>query len=293
MAVKGMSEQDLGEYLSLVETVGKVQNLLMFAGHDEDLTVMLRRFLENAKSHIGRLEITAAENERKYEDEQARAAVQGRVIAALVERESALSDAEKKEYRTLLEHSHFTKSMFGAIEHFYAHSYDKLTEGGRAEVSHRVWEGVRQGEYRFQELPEIVKQKEAASLNDQLKRKTVEPELLAIPIEERRAFLDAWVNKDCRKAYAILDRPTFAAHVSKSSEPAIKSESKAVTNSEVGSKVVAMETRESETSNTKTTGNAVGETEFKLDDLKLLNAEPTGQVTPPLAGSSGGGAKVR
>ncbi len=63
--------------------------------------------------------------------------------ATLVEREKALTETERKEYTALLKHERFTKAEFGTLERFYKSAYDKLTEGGKAEISKRVWSGTR------------------------------------------------------------------------------------------------------------------------------------------------------
>ena len=66
--------------------------------------------------------------------------------AALAEQEKALTQEERKEYASLLKHEHFTKAEFGQMEHFYSHAFDKLSEGGKDQMSRRVWGGIRPSE---------------------------------------------------------------------------------------------------------------------------------------------------
>ncbi len=59
-------------------------------------------------------------------------------IAYKVELEGRLNAAEKQQYAAFLKKEFFTKADFGSLEAFYTDSFDKLTEGGKAEMSHRV-----------------------------------------------------------------------------------------------------------------------------------------------------------
>jgi hypothetical protein len=70
----------------------------------------------------------------------------GEGIVALVEREKTLTESERKEYAALLKHERFSKVEFGALDRFYKRVFDKLTEGGQAEISKRVWGGIRRSE---------------------------------------------------------------------------------------------------------------------------------------------------
>ena len=272
MARKGMSELDEMEYSSLQESVSRIQNLLFFGGLEGDALTMLHRFVENAKSRIGALEIKAAETERKEEQERATQLRNLVSISALVERETALDKEEKEEYRGFLGHAFFTKSMFHALEHFYSRSWDKLTEGGKAEMSHRVWEGVRHGEYRFDELPKVMKEKEAKEVENSLKKPEREHgELAAISGKDKVDFLESRRKGQREESYAILERPAFVQHVAKSAtgSPA-----------ELAPKFPALE---------QGAAHAVGSTKIGLQDLSDFDGSMEG-FKPPLpekAGSAG------
>jgi len=234
MTVKGMLERDAIEYATLQDSVSRVQNLLFLGGLEGDALILMRRFVENAKSRMGQLEISAEQNQRKAEDEERSATViREVVITRLVERETALNSEEKQEYRGLLGHEFFTKSMFGTLEHFYSKSWDKLTEGGKAQVSHRVWEGVRHGEYRFEELPEVVKQKEAKRLHDIMESPSSLTATVNIPVQDKREFCQAYERDDKREAYKILGRPSFTEYAGRDKVPTVTPE-----NAEVQKKAV-------------------------------------------------------
>lgn len=53
-------------------------------------------------------------------------------------------------------------SLEWAWSHSRAQGYHKLTDGGKAEMSTRVWNGVRRKKYEFIELPDIVKEKDSS-----------------------------------------------------------------------------------------------------------------------------------
>ncbi len=63
--------------------------------------------------------------------------------SALAAAEKALTEPERQEFSTLLSKPRIEKADFGRLEHFYKNGYDKLSEAGKAEMSKRVWGGVR------------------------------------------------------------------------------------------------------------------------------------------------------
>jgi hypothetical protein len=284
-----ISELDEAELGRLQDAVTKAENALYFAGNaPSDQIGKLRREIQVSKQQMGQIEVEWKQKDREAE---AKEHEQQMVLSTLVAKETALNPQERQQYGDFLKEKFFTKSDFNNLAHFYSHSWDKLTEGGKDQMSHRVWEGVRHGEYKFDELPDVVKEKEGESLYDVLRKdKKDSPELHAIPIEDRKAFLDAWANKDCRKAYEILDRPSFKENVAKSVPQSVVSESATVVKTETAERLVQTEKREESGSKKPTSGNAIGETDFKLDDLKLRDADAT-NITPPLP--SGGGARTR
>lgn len=212
-----MDGLDEVERLSLEQSIARIETVIASeaASYGSSMTSMLVRFVENAKQRIGSLDQqnqSVAEEKRKQQE-------QDLTIAHMVERETALNQAEREQYGVFLAKEFFTKSDFGELESFYTNTWDRLTEGGKAQMSHRVWEGVRRDEYKFSELPEVVKEKEAESLRELLARSKRAPSDLDNILErDRDEFISAWDAGKKRESYEILDRPVFAENVAKSAE---------------------------------------------------------------------------
>lgn len=122
-----------------------------------------RRILESslagAKLRVSTLDkrIEEAKVERAAEVQaQAMAAV------ALAAKETALSARERETYRGFLEESYFTKKDFGKLDEFYKHGYDRLSEEGKEEMSQRLHEGIKRGEFRFSDLSRAVQERDNA-----------------------------------------------------------------------------------------------------------------------------------
>ena len=62
------------------------------------------------------------------------------------DQELALSAEERKELATLLTRDRFTRPDFDLMDRFYSGPYDKLSERGKDELSHRFWNGARGGQ---------------------------------------------------------------------------------------------------------------------------------------------------
>src|SRR5690606_14217747 len=101
---------------------------------------LLSQFLDKAKIRIE--ELTELEEESLSEERQHRQEI-AVAIAAKAQQEAALSAAEREQYAAFLSLEFFTKEDFPALERFYGGAWDRLSDGGKAEMSHRVWEGVR------------------------------------------------------------------------------------------------------------------------------------------------------
>ncbi len=212
-----MSQLDEMERLRLAEAILQMQTFLHrnTAVLDAAVLRMLNNFIGNARNHLAALdEDLIVENRHKKETEERQLAVMHR----LAERELALSQEESETYSRFLEKDAFTKGDFAALSGFYSNAWDRLSEGGKAEMTTRVWEGVRRQEYHFSELPEVVKEKEAERLQQLLlKGSGVARDLERIPAPDREDFLSAWKAGKRADAFEILDRPSFAENVSVSS----------------------------------------------------------------------------
>ncbi len=103
---------------------------------------------------------TGAENkDRKDRDQYA-------AIAYLVDRESKLNSEEKEQYSRFLEMDCFRRKDLDALAIFYEDGagYDKLSDAGKEEMTRRVAEGIRKGEFASDQMPEAVKAKSAERL---------------------------------------------------------------------------------------------------------------------------------
>lgn len=115
-------------------------------------------------------------------------------FAVIVEKETALTDSERKQYASFLRLKRFTKAEFGLLERFYTTAFDKLTEAGKDEMSRRVWAGTRPAEPAHDRLDAI---NAAQQFRSELKKITDRidaalPPERAAPIKKsvERGFLD-------------------------------------------------------------------------------------------------------
>ena len=205
-----MAAVDLNEYRKLQDTVLEVEKLL--AGSPQGVNPLLATFLANAKKRIEVLEHEIKEAEEKVRIEQAGA-------AKAAEAEAALNQDEKSIFASLLKKDFFTKHDLPEVDSFYKRAWDKLTEGGKGELSHRVWEGIRHGEAKFSELLGNIKEKEAKRLYELLnKYEDVSTQAAQIPESDRKDFIRAFESGKKEEAYQILDRQSFTNNVSVSRE---------------------------------------------------------------------------
>ncbi|MCB1202875.1 MAG: hypothetical protein KDN18_01345 [Verrucomicrobiae bacterium] len=172
--------------------------------------MLLGHLLERAKNRIIELDHKDAEATK---EEREKALQEVAVAVLIAQREAALNLEERRQFAEFLDKDHFTKADFSSLEKFYLSAWERLSEHGKAEMSHRVWEGVRRKEYEFSELPEIVKQKEAERLRDQLSHSQISADLQRIPEPDREDFIRAWDQGKRAEAYGVLDRPVFAENV--------------------------------------------------------------------------------
>jgi hypothetical protein len=176
----------------------------------------LASMLETAQARLDsqRVEEEHATHEKKEREQQERVAV-----AHMVEREHRLNAAEKEQYGRFLEQDYFTKANFDELDRFYARSWDKLSDEGKAEMSHRVWEGIRRDEYEFDELPENVRKKEAERLYQQISGQTTADERLKnIPERDKQDFIREYKAGNDKGVSEVLNRENFAENVSSRKE---------------------------------------------------------------------------
>jgi hypothetical protein len=201
------------EYSRLAGQVAEIEKLMQ-SGARSDAGYLLAPFLENARSRMDviRFEETRFEQEKKESKEKENA-----TVAAMVEREHNLNAQEKEQFGEFLKMDHFTRESFGKLSEFYADggAWDRLSENGKSEMSHRVWEGIRQDEYTFGELPENVRKKESERLYQQLTGKTqADPGLDNLPQQDRADFIREHEAGNEKAASQVLSRESFSKNVS-------------------------------------------------------------------------------
>ena len=272
-----MAAVDLNEYRKLQDTVLEVEKLL--AGSPQGVNPLLATFLANAKKRIEVLEHEIKEAEEKVRVEQA-------VAAKTAEAEAALNQDEKNIFAGLLKKDFFTKHDLPEVDSFYKRAWDKLTEGGKGELSHRVWEGIRHGEAKFSELLDNIKEKEAKRLYELLnKHEDVSTQAAQIPESDRKDFIRAFESGKKEEAYQILDRQSFTNNVSVSRE--IKSVD-AQASREVDSKSIASAAITKTSDAAKETGlddsPSIGD--FDLDAIKIKGVKLADASTQGVAANT-------
>jgi hypothetical protein len=185
----------------------------------------LENFLRNAKSRVSVLEkkIKDAEVDRENHARDQMA------LADLATRETALNAKEKEAYSGFLKEEFFTKRDFAKLSEFYSHTWDRLSEGGKDQMSQRVWEGIRRDEYSFGDLPASVREKEAKHAYMRLHGSSISIGGAAeIPEQDRNEFLRTYESGKERDAEKILERQSFKKNMFRGAE------SKPVRHSAVG-----------------------------------------------------------
>lgn len=140
----------------LAERVEEIEKLIRSGATVTGASLASLLNTAQAQLDANRLEDEQITNDKKEKEQKDRSA-----IAAMVERETKLNEEEKKKYSEFLAKDCFTKSDFGDLSHFYADggAYDRLSEEGKAEMDHRVIEGVRRGHYTRDEIPDAIEKR--------------------------------------------------------------------------------------------------------------------------------------
>lgn len=195
---------------SLNKTISDVETALLAVSTPGTRSV-LNTFVQNAKGRVAVLDkhISEATAERETQAREQAA------ILSAAQREAALNAQEKETYCQFLAKDFFTKKDFGALEQFYFKSWDRLSDEGKNEMSHRVWEGIRHDEYRFTDLPQTVQEKEAQRVYSKLTSPSInQGSLTRIPENDRNDFLQAYGVGNREEAYHVLERDGFRQNIS-------------------------------------------------------------------------------
>jgi hypothetical protein len=170
----------------------------------------LENFLRNASGRVLVLE-KKIKDTKLEEENHAREQL---ALFDLAARETALSTKEKETYNGFLKEEFFTKRDFTKLSEFYAHTWDRLSEGGKDQMSHRVWEGIRRDLYKFSDLPQVVQEKEEDRAYAVLKKREAQsgaPD--RIPAVDRDDFIREYEGGKRKDAAVILSRPSFREHM--------------------------------------------------------------------------------
>jgi hypothetical protein len=132
------------------------------------------------------------------------------IHAAMAQEEPNLKPEERNAYADILNSEVPTKGDLHRLEAFHAQSWSRLSESGKGELSHLLWEGIRRQTFRFCELPRAVRNDERlqvlAVMKDEEKQASTASE---IPEEERNALLQATEQGDRLEAEYILSGQVF------------------------------------------------------------------------------------
>ena len=212
------------EYKNLLGAISSVEVLLAYAA--PGVRPLYESFLNNAKSQLDFLKkkVEGRKEEQEKHDQQQASMMQ------LAQKEAALSQSEKEIYSGFLEKDFFTKRDFRTLEQFYSNTWDRLSDGGKQEMSHRVWEGIRHDEYRFTELPKVVQEKESKLAYRDLTDSGIASDgrLTRIPEADRNAFVRAYRDGNREEAYHVLDRDVFRQNMAVETATGVKHHSAAV-----------------------------------------------------------------
>jgi hypothetical protein len=210
--VSESDKSDELEYASLQSSISSAERVLRSSGGTD---ILLRNFLENAKVRVSLIEKKL--REAREQDSRAKEEVTAYLARnEEIERETALNDNEKRTYDSFLREDFFTKKDFGRLDKFYSETWDRLTESGKTEMSHRLWEGVRRDEYTFTGLPKSVREKETKQAYKLLRDLSNGPQsALQIPEKDRSDFIRAYERGNQEEASRILDRESFKKNMFK------------------------------------------------------------------------------
>lgn len=147
--------RDEQERNNLLKAIADVETAMLTSS--PGTRYVLVNTLENAKKRIAALEKKIEEAKVEHTAE-----VQAQAAAALAAKETKLSAEERETYRGFLEEPYFTKKDFGKLDEFYIRSYDRLSEDGKEEMSKRLHEGLRRGEFKFSDLSQAIQRRDNA-----------------------------------------------------------------------------------------------------------------------------------
>ncbi len=186
---------------------------------------ILENLIEGARGRIATLDTKIKDEHEAQVREQA-------AIALMAQKEAALTAREQAEYSGFLKEDFFTKRDFGRLEHFYVDAWDRLSEEGKDEMSHRFWEGIRHGEYKFSDAPKAVREKEEDLMYTELSNPSKKHESIErIPGSDRADFIRAYRSGNRDEAAKVLNRESFQKNAALETASGVKHQSPMAGNS--------------------------------------------------------------
>jgi len=202
--IERISEVDRMEQAGLERAVADIERVVLAS--PPGTRPLFNGFLLNAKARLGVLEKKIQDAER----EERNHATNEAAIVELAQKETALSAQEKETYGGFLRREFFTKKDFTKLDEFYTHSWERLSQSGKDQMSHRIWEGIRRDEYKFAELPKSVQEKEAKQAYKRLTESAVGiGNGSEIPDKDRQDFIRAYEAGKRDEAEKVLNRESF------------------------------------------------------------------------------------
>lgn len=231
----------------------------------------------------GRVQMLEKKISDSRTEQEARSREQAALAVAMAERETRLNASEKETFGGFLKKDFFTKSDFSSLESFYSKTWDRLSDRGKDEMSHRVWEGIRRGEYTFSELPKTVREKETEwAYTTLVNRQRSVSGMDAIPAGDREDFIRAYESGKKEEAQKVLERDSFKQNMFRSSESkSIKQASvelgRNAEGNDVGKLVSTKKTNENEQTEAKSGGKSEAElSAFTFNGVKLADVQQQG-----------------
>ena len=213
-----MTTLDETEYANLERAMIEAEHVVSTARlSGTPAPIELTAKLAETEKRMGILDENGLSPERREEKKSALA--QDLAVAVMVEREIALSRQEKDTLSGFLRQYYFRKRDFDALAVFYENSWDKLSEEGKDEMSERIWNGVHHGEYRFEDLPSEVSEREAQWLYHSIendREKMIRATGLDNATCER--FADLWKSGRKAESYQMLSESALGEYVSKTQQ---------------------------------------------------------------------------
>ena len=197
------------------EDIKRIENMIAIL--ENNLLKADPRERDALKNTVSDLRTRREEIQKRIKEREEQEQAQQRYnleVSQAMQRETGLNSEEKSIFGKFLQKEFFTKGDLGSLGEFYARTYDRLTEEGKSQMDHRVWEGIRRDEYKFTDLQDSVKERISGGIyRDITKNSSLTSNIHGIPEQDKEDFISAYGSGDNKKAYEILDREGFKKNI--------------------------------------------------------------------------------